>query len=288
MSDENTGDKQDAAAPVEEALKNERYELLRRLEDSLETPMLVLAFVWLALLVGELIWGESLMFEVLGTIIWVIFILDFAVAFVLAPHKIAYLKNNWLTALSLLVPALRLFRFSRVFRLFRLARMGRSLRLLRVVSSLNRGMRALGASLSRRGFGYVLALTVLVAFTGAAGMYAFENAAPGGLKSYGEALWWTTMVLTTMGSQYWPLTIEGRVLCVFLALYAFAVFGYVTATLATFFIGRDAEDDKAELAGARQLAALREEMIALREEIRRTTAANTVVAQRDPAKESPA
>lgn len=288
MSDENTGDKQDAAAPVEEALKNERYELLRRLEDSLETPMLVLAFVWLALLVGELIWGESLMFEVLGTIIWVIFILDFAVAFVLAPHKIAYLKNNWLTALSLLVPALRLFRFSRVFRLFRLARMGRSLRLLRVVSSLNRGMRALGASLSRRGFGYVLALTVLVAFTGAAGMYAFENAAPGGLKSYGEALWWTTMVLTTMGSQYWPQTIEGRVLCVFLALYAFAVFGYVTATLATFFIGRDAEDDKAELAGARQLAALREEMIALREEIRRTTAANTVVAQRDPAEEGSA
>ena len=288
MSDENTGEKQDAAAPVEEALKNERYELLRRLEDSLETPMLVLAFVWLALLVGELIWGESLMFEVLGTIIWVIFILDFAVAFVLAPHKIAYLKNNWLTALSLLVPALRLFRFSRVFRLFRLARMGRSLRLLRVVSSLNRSMRALGASLSRRGFGYVLALTVLVTFTGAAGMYAFENAAPGGLKSYGEALWWTTMVLTTMGSQYWPQTIEGRVLCVFLALYAFAVFGYVTATLATFFIGRDAEDDEAELAGARQLAALREEMIALREEIRRTTAANTVVSQRDPAKESPA
>lgn len=288
MSDENTGEKQDAAAPVEEALKNERYELLRRLEDSLETPMLVLAFVWLALLVGELIWGESLMFEVLGTIIWVIFILDFAVAFVLAPHKIAYLKNNWLTALSLLVPALRLFRFSRVFRLFRLARMGRSLRLLRVVSSLNRGMRALGASLSRRGFGYVLALTVLVTFTGAAGMYAFENAAPDGLKSYGEALWWTTMVLTTMGSQYWPLTIEGRVLCVFLALYAFAVFGYVTATLATFFIGRDAEDDEAELAGARQLAALREEMIALREEIRRTTAANTVVAQRDPAEEGSA
>jgi len=288
MSDENTGKKQDTAAPIEEALKNERYELLRRLEDSLETPMLVLALLWLALLVGELIWGESLMFEIIGTIIWVIFILDFAVAFVLAPHKVAYLKNNWLTALSLLVPALRLFRFSRVFRLFRLARMGRSLRLLRVVSSLNRGMRALGASLSRRGFGYVLALTVLVTFTGAAGMYAFENAAPDGLKSYGEALWWTIMVLTTMGSQYWPQTIEGRVLCVFLALYAFAVFGYVTATLATFFIGRDAENDEAELAGTKQLAALREEMIALREEIRRTTAANTVVAQRDPAEEGSA
>jgi len=158
---------------------------------------------------------------------------------------------------------------------------GRSLRLLRVVSSLNRGMRALGASLSRRGFGYVIALTVLVTFTGAAGMYAFENVAPGGMKSYGEALWWTAMVLTTMGSQYWPQTIEGRVLCVFLALYAFAVLGYVTATLATFFVGRDAENTEAELAGAKQLAALREEVIALRDEIRRTTAADTVVVKRD-------
>jgi len=279
MSDLSASEKQDEAAPTEEALKNERYELLRRLEDSLETPMLALAFVWLALLVVELIWGESLLFEVIGTIIWVVFILDFAVEFVLAPHKVAYLKRNWLNAMSLLIPALRLFRVFRVFRLLRAARLGRSLRLLRVVSSLNRGMRALGASLSRRGFGYVIALTVLVAFTGAAGMYAFENGASGGMKSYGEALWWTAMVLTTMGSQYWPQTVEGRVLCVFLALYAFAVFGYVTAALATFFIGRDAENDEAELAGAKQLAAFREEVIALREEIRRTTAADAVVSR---------
>jgi voltage-gated potassium channel len=282
MSDVSTTEKQDdEAASIEEALKNERYELLRRMEDLLETPMLVLAFVWLALLVVELIWGESLLFESIGTIIWVIFILDFAVKFVLAPHKVAYLKRNWLTATSLLVPALRLIRVFRVFGLLRLARMGQSLRLLRVVTSLNRGMRALGASLSRRGFGYVIALTVLVLFTGAAGMYAFENAAPGGINSYGEALWWTAMILTTMGSQYWPQTVEGRMLCIFLALYAFAVFGYLTATLATFFIGRDAENDEAELAGAKQLAALLDEVIALREEIRGTTASDAVVVKRD-------
>lgn len=202
MGDMSAREKQDAAAPMKEALNTERYELLRRLEDSLETPMLGLAFVWLALLVAELIWGVSLLFEVIGTIIWVIFILDYAVEFALAPHKVAYLKRNWLTALSLLVPALRLFRIFRVFRLLRVAHVGRSLRLLRVVSSLNRGMRALGASLNRRGFGYVIALTVLVMFTGAAGMYAFENEAADGLKNYGEALWWTAMILTTMGSQY--------------------------------------------------------------------------------------
>jgi voltage-gated potassium channel len=268
MSDVSTSKKQDAKAPGKEALERERYELLQRLEDWLETPMLILAFAWLALLVVELIWGESLSFEIIGTIIWVVFILNFAVEFVLAPRKVAYLKSNWLPAISLLIPALRIFRVFRVFRLLRLARVGRGLRLFRVVSSLNRGMRALGASLRRRGFGYVFALTVLVAFAGAAGMYAFENEAPGGLNSYGEALWWTAMVMTTMGSQYWPQTFEGRVLCVFLALYAFAVFGYVTATLATFFVGRDAENTEAELAGAKELAALREELIALRNDIR--------------------
>jgi voltage-gated potassium channel len=148
-----------------------------------------------------------------------------------------------------------------------MARVGRGLRLVRLISSLNRGMRALGASLQRRGFGYVILLSILVAITGAAGMYAFENRIPNGLNSYGEALWWTSMVMTTMGSQYWPQTFEGRVLCFFLALYAFGIFGYVTATLASFFIGRDAESSDAEVAGARELAALRKELIALRNEI---------------------
>ncbi|HEX6304343.1 MAG TPA: potassium channel family protein [Anaerolineales bacterium] len=268
MSDVNSSEKQDAKVPDREALERERYELLQRLEDWLEAPMLILAFVWLALLVGELIWGESLSFEIIGAIIWVVFILNFAVEFILAPHKVAYLKSNWLTVISLLIPALRIFRIIRVLRLLRLARVGQGLRLFRVVSSLNRGMRALGASLGRRGFGYVVALTVMVIFAGAAGMYAFENGVPGGLNSYGEALWWTAMIMTTMGSQYWPQTFEGRVLCVFLALYAFAIFGYVTATLATFFIGRDAENIEAELAGAKEIGALREELIALRDDIR--------------------
>lgn len=250
MSDISTNEKQDEQAPVKEALDKERYELLQRLNDWLDVPMVVLAFLWLALLVVELIWGTSPAIEIIVPIVWVVFILDFVVEFVLAPHKVVYLKNNWLTAVSMLIPALRIFRAFRVFRLLQLARAGRGLRLLRLVTSLNRGMHALAASLSRRGFGYVLVLTVLVAFAGAAGMYSFESGAPGGLNSYGQALWWTAMIMTTMGSQYWPQTVEGRVLCFFLALYAFAVFGYVTAAFATFFVGRDAENDEAELAGA--------------------------------------
>lgn len=267
MSEGTNGDPDEQSNDAEE-LKRERYELLHRLEGWLETPMLVLALVWLVLLVMELVRGETLLFYVLGTAIWVIFIIDFAVKLVLAPVRVAYLKTNWLTAIALVLPALRLFRIFRVFRLLRVARAGRGLRLVRVISSMNRGMKALGSSLSRRGFGYVIALTVLITFAGAAGIFAFENQVPGGPGSYVDSLWWTAMIMTTMGPEYWPQTAEGRVLCVFLALYAFAVFGYVTAALATFFVGRDADNSDSEVAGAKQLAAVRDEVRALREEIR--------------------
>ncbi|HXG65982.1 MAG TPA: ion transporter [Blastocatellia bacterium] len=251
-----------------QTLDEERSEILQQLEDWLETPMLALGFAWLALLVIELIWGLSPFLETASTVIWVIFIVDFALRFILAPHKLAYLKKNWLTAISLLLPALRVFRIVRVARLLRTARAARGLRLVRVITSLNRGMKALGASMGRRGFGYIVALTAVITLAGAAGMYAFENEAPGGFESYGVALWWTAMLLTSIGSEYWPQTAEGRVLCFILSLYGFAVFGYFTATLATFFIGRDAEDEGAELAGAKSIEALRAEIAALRMEIR--------------------
>ncbi len=248
-------------------LVDERKRLLLRLESWLEVPMVGLAFIWIALLVVELVWGESELFDTLGLGIWLVFILHFVLELTLAPRKLEYLRTHWLTALSLLLPALRALRIVRAIRILRVARAARGVRLLRVVSSLNRGMSALGDSLNRRGFAYVAALTLIVTVAGAAGMYAFES--PGGLSSYGDALWWTAMIMTTMGSSYWPQSVEGRVLCVFLSLYTFGVFGYVTATLATFFVGRDAAVTHAGRAGTEALTALQSEVAALREEIRR-------------------
>lgn len=257
-----------AVSPEKEQLQHERNELLVQITEWLETPMLVLGFVWLALLGVELIWGLSPGLELLGTVIWVIFILDFLLKFFLAPHKWDFLKSNVITLVSLLVPALRLFRLARVVRVFRAARAVRGLRLVKVVGSLNRGMRALSSSFGRRGVGYVAGLTGVVLFLGAAGMYAFENDVEDGLGSYADALWWTAMLLTSLGSEYWPKTLEGRALCFLLALYGFAVFGYFTATLASFFMGRDAESPEAELAGAAQVAALHAELRQLRQELR--------------------
>jgi voltage-gated potassium channel len=257
------------STPEKQAFNQERREVLQQLEDWLEMPMLVLGFVWLALFVIELIWGLSPLLEAIGTVIWIIFILDFTVKFTIAPGKVAYLKSNWLSAIALLVPALRIFRVARFIRVLGTVRATRGLQLFRAIARTNRGMRAVGASLGRRGFGYVVALTLIVTLVGAAGMYAFEKNTPNGegLNDYGTALWWTAMLMTTMGSEYWPQTAEGRVLCFLLAVYAFAVFGYVTAAIATFFVGRDAEDNEGEIASEKSINALHEEIKALRAEL---------------------
>jgi voltage-gated potassium channel len=61
---------------------------------------------------------------------------------------------------------------------------------------------------------------------------------------------------------------EGRLLALLLSIYGLAIFGYIAASLATFFIGQDAAAPDCDVAGAREIAALRQDIAALREELR--------------------
>ena len=231
-------------------LYSERKKLLRSIEALLEGPMIFLGFVWMVLLIVELVWGLPQWLQTISLVIWGLFIFDFLLKLTLAPDKATYVKKSWLTAISLLLPALRLFR------LLRLVRLLRGVRVIRVVSTLNRSMRSLGATMKRRGFGYMVMLAVVVTFGGAAGMYAAENGNTG-FENYGSALYWTAMRVITSGNEAWPVTNEGRVFAFLLAVFGYAVFGYVTATLATFFIGRDAEEKDAPVAGAADVEELK-------------------------------
>ncbi len=243
-----------------------RWKLLEDLDDWLRAPMLLLSLAWLAIVIWELVSGTSALLESLGTIIWIIFIAEFAIRFLLAPDKLPFLKSNLLTIVTLVIPALRLFRALAVLRA---ARALRGLRLIRIVGTANRSMNAWKSALQRRGFGYVAGLTLLVITLGAAGMLNFEDArnVDGGFATYGHALWWTGMLVASIGTDFWPTTTEGRVLAMLLALYGLAVFGYITAAFASFFVGRDAERSDAPVAGARDIERVLGELRALRAEL---------------------
>ncbi len=232
-------------------IENERWELLKEINNLTEKPLIILSIIWLILIIIEFQLGLTQQLEDISNFIWVLFILDFFIEFIIAPNKIIYLKYNWLIALSMFLPAIRVFRIFKILRLTKITQISRSLNLARFLTSSRRAIRAINTFLSKYGFGYILILTVIIIFAGAGGMAYFESPQAlyqagytnvTGLENYADALWWTAMVITTMGSEYWPNTVEGRILCWLLALYAFTFFGYITSTIASYLIGLQRKD----------------------------------------------
>jgi voltage-gated potassium channel len=255
-------------------IKDERSELLRHITGMTDKVMVGLALVWIGLTIGDLLGKLSPSLLMLNNVIWALFALDFAVKFFVAPQKISFLRTHWILLVSLILPAFRLVRVLQAINALR------ALNLVRVLTSLNVSIGTLADAMGRRGVGYVTVITLIVLFGGAAGMYALERPAQliaqgyagvaqqgGGLHNYGDALWWTAMLMTTIGSQYWPVTTAGRALCFALSLFSLGVFGYITAALASFFVDKDNGQNKTAKTDA---DSLRVEIRALRAELRET------------------
>lgn len=241
-------------------LQQERMDLLSQINELLDFPLLLLSIIWLILIIVDFVYGLSPLLQTASMIIWGVFIADFFIELYIAPKKKIYLKENWPVALSLFLPALRILWLFRGFRLLKLSSFIRSFNLARILSSFNRSIRTVRKAMAQRGLEYVLLLTVLITFIGAAGMYNFERS---GFSSYGDAFWWTAMIMTTIGSDYWPNTVEGRVLTFLLSVYAFAIFGYITAALASLLVGKEKE------ASSKEITELRKEVQRLSSEISR-------------------
>jgi voltage-gated potassium channel len=209
---------------------------LARFEHALEPAVQCLAIAWIVVVVFELLGGRSRGLEIVGTTLWIFFAIDLAIRFVLAPDKWTFARRNWLTIIATVVPALRLVRTLRVLRLLRFARWSR---LVRVAGTVNRSASALRATIARRRIAYAASVTIVVWIVGSAAMVGFEREAQAAaFGNVGTALWWTAMLLATMGTEHWPKTTEGRILSFVLAVYGVAVFGYITAALATLFMAK--------------------------------------------------
>ena len=144
----------------------------------IELPMIFLSFIWFCILILELVNGPSFVLSGLGTGIWVLFILYFAMQLATVANKINLLKQNWLFILAIFVTTLRFFPFLQSFPLVRVLTATFGIQMIWIFASAFLGMRILRCKIGHRGTGYVLALTFVVLFAGAAGMLHFE----GGLK----------------------------------------------------------------------------------------------------------
>lgn len=118
-----------------------RESLLHTLEARMEVPMFFLAFVWLWLLFQELTTGLSEFQRTLGTVIWLAFIIEFALKLLVSPDKVTFFKNNWLTAIAIMVPALRMFRLFNALAILGGARVFSGVNFVRALTT---GRRVLG------------------------------------------------------------------------------------------------------------------------------------------------
>ncbi len=280
MADEDSKRRLQEVNDEREIERGERFELLYHLSSLLEPAMVGLGLVFLVLLFMDFasvpltVLGEDRLGDVLQWI-WGIFLVDFLLRFVIAPEKIPFLKTNWLGALSLALPFLRPLR---VFRVFRIARVIRGASLVRLIGGINRGIRVLRRITRGRQFAFVGGLTLVVVVAGAVGVRYFDrDYADSPVRTFGDALWWSSALVTTMNSELYVVSTESRVIALLQRLYALSVFGYITASIASYLIGSDASaqgESTKEAALQDEVRALRRELAALRE---------VVVAKRDDA-----
>jgi len=262
-------------SPVRDTLK--RYRVVRRLSATFDVILGPLALVMLFLLVVELLLRLSSPWNTLvygGQIaIWALFILAFAIELRLAPKKLLYLKRNWILVLALVVPALRVLRAAQAVRFLRTAGAVRGTVVVRSFTVLHQAMRAFRGFLSFSHTAFLAVLTGVVWLVSSGLVYFLETGKDSEINNLSDAFWWSAAVLTTIGPDLEPASVEGRIVAVAVRVFAIAIFGYLTARLAAYFLGSRA--DETGVNQAEELRELRREIAALQAELvtRRDTGA---------------
>ena len=80
----------------------------------------------------------------------------------------------------------------------------------------------------------ILGVIVLIIFFGGIAMYLAEHGHRGAnITNLGDAFWWTIVTITTVGyGEYYPVTISGRIIAVFIMLSGIGLFALFVSTFA--------------------------------------------------------
>jgi voltage-gated potassium channel len=223
-----------------------------RFSAAVELPMLILAGLMLPILIVPIVWpvhgAMAASFDSASYLIWALFIVEYLAKLALAPDRRRFVRSNVLDLVVIAVPFLRPLRVLRSLRLLRLVRLGW------LGSWAVNAVRGVARVLSHRGFHFVLLAVMVLVFVGAAAEVGFESHAPGAsIHSYGDALWWAMVTITTVGyGDKVPVTAAGRGVAVVFMVTGVALFGLLTATLSSYFAESGKDSIGTRIDGLRQ------------------------------------
>lgn len=228
--------------------------ILDRWQRSTEWPLIAISVLFLAAYsVQVLMSGPAAdVAEWFLIATWGLFLIDYLVSFALAPRKVRWFFRNLHMLAIVILPVLR------------------PLRILRLVTLIGVLQRVAGDALRGRVVTYVIASSGMLVYVGALAMFDAEKGSPdASIQSFGDALWWAVVSITTVGyGDLTPTTTMGRLIAAGLMIGGIALLGIVTATLASWLVEKvSIEDTKKQAVTVEHLEMLRDEIRSLRGEI---------------------
>lgn len=155
-------------------------------------------------------------------VIWALLVVDYGVRLRLASDRWRFVRRHLFDLAVIALPMLRPLRL---------------LRLLVLVEVLER---YLLSSFRRNVAVYAAASTVLVVLCAALAVLDAERGAPGAnIATFGDALWWALVTITTVGyGDYYPVTTGGRLVASGLFFAGIGLLGVVISSVTSWFVDK--------------------------------------------------
>jgi voltage-gated potassium channel len=203
-----------------------RERLAQELLDRLTPVMSALGLLFLLVVIGERMarpgTAMHIAMTVTGWLLWAAFVTEFIARLSLSEHRGRFLRRNWWQVIFLVLPFLRVLRLMRSLRLLRTGR---------VLSSTVRSSRSAGRLLSDR-VAWLGMITVIVVLATGELLYEFDRPA----ESFASTLH-STALLAISGEPTGATTAYGKLVELFLALYAVTVFASLAGAFGAYFMG---------------------------------------------------
>lgn len=180
-------------------------------------------------------------FREIEVVVLLIFTVDYVSRFYLSPSKSLFFKSNLFDLIAIIpfhstFAVFRITRLFRVSRLSRLSRLTRLTRLTRVIGVIGKVRKKVKLFLHTNGFIYIIYLSGVLLLGGAA-VYSITEKV-----TFVDSLWWAFVTSTTVGyGDISPTTAVGRLVAMVLMITGIGMFGALTSTITSFFIGEENE-----------------------------------------------
>ncbi len=199
-----------------------------------EWPLAAAALVFFGiyawLVIGEPPAALEITIEVVLVIIWAMFVVDYMMRLVLTTNRLQWFVRHLHLLAIVILPFFR------------------PLYLIRLVSLV--GLLSKASAFRGQVTMYLVTASSMLILIASVAILDVEQDAPGALiTSFGDAIWWAFVTITTVGyGDLFPVTTAGRLVAAGLMVAGIALLGSVTATFASWFVERVAAPATSEAA----------------------------------------